>query len=194
MREPRSHTIGRHVRDALRHSGLTELAFATAVVEAYHSRVALHERGVEFHSGTTVDQMLDAQRANAQLLRRMLAGQVRMPVDMEEAVVLSLPEPYRRRLLSELAGRYGLLAVPMPSDDAVKQHQALADLSREFGEAIERLAPMLADGHIDASDAALAPAALRELHDLAATTQGLISLIKAATRPATVRAMRQGVQ
>ena len=172
MREPRSQTIARHVREALRHSGLTEQSLAAEVVEQYHRRTSLHERNVEFHSGTTTKQIDEAQRANAQLLRRMFGGLVRMPADLEESIVLALPEPYRRRLLRELAGRHGLLAVPMPSADCVSQHQALADLAREFGEAVEKVSPMLADGKIDASDAAHAPAAIRELemvgplHDL----------------------------
>lgn len=191
MREPRSATIWRHVRDALRHAGLTELAFAQQVVEAYHQRVALHERVVEFHSGTTAAQLDEAMRANAQILRRMSGGIVRTPADLEEAVVDALPANYRRRLLAELAGRYGLLAVPVPMLDSVSQHRCLADLIREFGEAVERVAPMLADGRIDASDAAQAPAALRELNDVLAATQGLIALIHAATRAPSVTSLRR---
>ena len=122
MREPRSQTIARHVREALRHSGLTEQSLAAEVVEQYHRRTSLHERNVEFHSGTTTKQIDEAQRANAQLLRRMFGGLVRMPADLEESIVLALPEPYRRRLLRELAGRHdeqsGVLTPPQHASQA----------------------------------------------------------------------------
>lgn len=184
MREPRSATIGRVVLDALRHSGLTEQAYAARVVDLYHQRVALHERTVEFHAGTTAGQVIEAQRANAQLLRRMLNGAVRLPADLEESLVLALPPPYQRHLLSELAARYGLLAVAEPSRTEAGQHATLANLCREFGEAVERVAPMLADGRIDASDRNLAGPAVRELRDVLAATHGLIALIQSATQPA----------
>jgi hypothetical protein len=192
MREPRSATVGRIVLDALRHSGLTEQSYAASVVELYHRRVALHERSVPFHAGTTAEQLAEAQRANAQILRRMFAGAVRLPADMEEAVVLALPQPYQRHCLAELAARYGLLAVPEPTIDPLQQHATLADLCREFAEAVERVAPMLSDGRIDAGDRHLAGPAIRELRDVLAATHGLIALIESATRPtAPVAQMRR---
>lgn len=176
-REARSHTLAHFVRLALR-SGDTELEFADRVASTYRERTALAERVIEFHAGTTTDQIIEAKRANAQLLRRMLAGEVRLPVDLEESIVLAMPAAVQRRCLAELCDRLDLLAVPKPRDDAAGQARLLSDLCREFGEAVERIAPMLHDGGIDAGDRAQAPAALRELNDVIAAAIALRAQIE----------------
>lgn len=194
-REPRSHTLARFIRLALR-AGDTELEYADRVADIYRERTALAERDVPFHAGTTTDQILDAKRANAQLLRRMLSGEVRLPADLEESLVLALPEAIRRRCVAELCDRIDLLAVPKPRADAAGQAKLLSDLCREFGEAVERIAPMLHDGGIDASDRAQAPAAMRELNDLigaAVSLRAQIELSALGLPPVvTLRGARHG--
>lgn len=184
MREPRTATIVAHATAALRaHKPLTERALADAVVEHYHQRTALHERTVEFHAGHTADAYEAAARANAQLLKRMLVGEVRLPADLEEAIVLALPEPQRRQCMAALADRYGLLAVPKPALEGDAQTQQIADLFREVSEAVQRIGPMFADGHIDHHDAALVPPAVRELLDVIAACTALIRTLHTATAP-----------
>lgn len=185
MREPRSATLTRNVTAALRaHKPLTERAFADRVVTAYQDRTALHERTVEFHTGTTADTYEQAARANAQLLKRMLTGDVRMPVDLEEAVVLALPEADRLRCLAELADRYDLLAVPKPALDGAAQHQQVSDLLREVSEAVGRLSHLLQDGRIDENDADAIPGAVAELNDVIGSASALIRTLLAYVKPA----------
>lgn len=173
MHEPRSHVLARFHRLALR-AGDTEQAFAARVAALYVERTALAERVVPFHSqGTTLDQADRAQRANAQLLRRMLAGDVRLPIDVEEAIVLALSEPLQRQCLAELAARYDLLAVKRPRIGGTEADARLADLCREFGEAVESVAPLLADGRLDAADRTGAPLALKQLGDVIAAAVSL---------------------
>jgi hypothetical protein len=182
LREPRAATITAAVTTALRaHKPLTESAYADAVVTLYHERTALHERAVEFRVGATAEAYEAAARLNAQTVKRMLKGDVRLPVDLEEAMVLALPEPERRRCLAELADRYGLLAIPKPCADIDGQALMLSDFCREFGEAMQRIAPMLADLVIDERDRAEAPAAIKELQDVVTTATALIELIRTTT-------------
>lgn len=123
MRESRSAVITHHVRAALQHSGLSERVYACAVADSYRERTPLQARSVEFHAGGCYDA--DA-RSNAQLLRRMLDGQVRMPIDLEEPLVLSLPEPFRSACLRELAARTGHLAAPLPATTGAGQGRCAA--------------------------------------------------------------------
>jgi hypothetical protein len=190
IREPRTTTVLRQVDDALRsHKRLTERALADAVVDLYHDRTALHDRTIPFHAGHTPDAYEAAARANAQLLKRMRVGEVRMPADLEEALVLALPEPQQRACLVELADRYGLLAVPKPSADGVAQHGVLAEFLRQMSEAVERIAPMLADGVIDVRDREHAPAAIKELTDVITAASSLLHLISAATSAPAVSSL-----
>ncbi|MCB1626497.1 MAG: hypothetical protein KDI48_02145 [Xanthomonadales bacterium] len=179
MREPRSTTITRATLTALRSSGMTMGQFATDVVTHYHTTVALHERTFEFSTG---GDPFKAARANSQILSRLMNGQVRMPVDIEESWVLSLPQPWRGELLSELAHRYGLLAAPEPVTDGVGQQRAAGDLMRETGEALIAVAGLLEDGVIDHRDQPRAHAALRELDDVIGSAVSLKATIERSTR------------
>lgn len=184
MRECRSAVITHHVRAAIAHSGLSERVFATEVAEAYDQRTPLHARSVEFRRSRDYDA--DA-RANAQLLRRMLDGQVRMPVDIEEPLVLSLPEPFRSACLRELAARTGHLAAPLPTARGAGQAASAARLMAETAEAVHVLAEMLTDGRIDEADRASIPRALLELSDIEAQCASLrATLLQALAEPNVV--------
>jgi hypothetical protein len=111
------------------------------VVSLYDTRTPLAARHVPFHR--TADVYAD-QKANAQLLRRMLSidALVRMPVELEEALVLALPEPMRTECLRELADRYGLLAAPKPCGTRIRP-VVPAGILRETGEAVIALAQVI---------------------------------------------------
>lgn len=187
MRESRSAVITHHVRAALQHSGLSERVYACAVADSYRERTPLHARSVEFHAGGCYDA--DA-RSNAQLLRRMLDGQVRMPIDLEEPLVLSLPEPFRGACLRELAARTGHLAAPLPAATGAGQVRSASRLMAETAEAIEALAPLLDDGRIDGADRAAIPTALRELLDVEAACASLRATLQAVLQGASVTSLR----
>lgn len=183
-REPRSATIHRHLRDALRATGLPLRTLADRAVDLYHARTALHERAIEFHAGATADAYEAAARANAQIVTRMLEGTVRLPADFEEALVLALPEPHQAACLRDLADRYGLLAAQPPTACPVAQQVSTADLLRETGALMTTLAPAFADGRLDASDALIARHALPEVLDLQGRLATLAVQLEAITRGA----------
>lgn len=178
MNAPRDAIIAGHVAAAMRHTRLSYEAFAQSVMDHYHASTADTLRNIQFHPVPRTDPY-PAMRANAQLVRRMVEGTaVRMPVEIEESVVLSLPEPYRGTCLRELAARYGLLAAEVPKATAEGQAASLGALLTRCGQSINALAPMLEDGAITGADAHLAPAALAELDHLIAAATTLVACIR----------------
>jgi hypothetical protein len=156
--DSRSACIVHHVNMALRKSALTDRAYGQAVADLYMQRTPPHARSIEFHA--TRDPY-DDERANAQIVRRQLLGEVaRMAVDLEEALILALPEPFRGACLRDLAARLDLLAAPRPAADPARQTAHLGEMTKDAGEVLIALAPMFKDGRIDAADAPLAHGAL----------------------------------
>lgn len=163
MRESRSQLIAEHVLLAISRSALTERTYAQTVADLYQERTPLHARSVAFAS--SADPYADSE-ANRQTVKRMLDGRVRMAVDLEEALILALPAPYRQQLLAELAERLGQLAAERPSAEPAGQQHQVGSLIRDMGRALDSLSTMLDDGVLDANDAAHAPQALRELEQV----------------------------
>lgn len=163
-RESRANVIALQVRMALAHSGLTMRGYAIDVAKHYNDHVPLQARDLTFHCSADIHADV---RANSQILQRMLDGTtVRLPVSLEESLVLCLPQPYRDELQRELAARLGLLAAPLPRMDGARDTVSIGELMQETGELLQALAPAMADGKIDASDAPHARRALRELRDV----------------------------
>lgn len=189
MRETRAHTIHHHVLMALRHTGLDQQEFSDEVARIYLDRTPLHARSIDFHMHTRGSDPYQVRRANEQLLFRMLKpnGPVRMPVEVEEAVVLALPQPFRDECLRELAARYGLLAATIPVDGGASlpdQLRAPCELMRRAAVAVERIAPMLENGVIGPEDAPHFAAALRAINDLTAVNVTLSTQIADAMEAA----------
>lgn len=185
--EPRSETIARHVREALATDGrLTAKAYADAVMREYHAALPLHLRSVSFELGTTAETADAAQRANAATIARFLSGEVRMPVDIEEAMVDALPHAIRERCNRALAARRGMLPVAMPTGCGLEQTRRTADLMRAAADAVSAIAPMLADGVLDAADRPHAAAALDQLRRVITDATAMHTQISAVLAPATI--------
>lgn len=175
MKTTRDQVIAHHVNMALRHcAAVTRESFADEAVDLYHQRTPLAQRGIQFHAVEKGGDPYAVQRANAQLLFRMLQGPVRLAAELEEAVVLALPQPYQGACLSDLAGRYGLLATPMPAENFAQSAARMGDLATDFGEAVQALAATLGDGHLTPGDRGDAALAVRELKELIATATSLL--------------------
>lgn len=133
--DTRAQVIFDHTEKLIFKTPLTFEAFATGVVELYHQSVAPGDRGITFHANG--DAYKD-QRANAQMIRRFMVGEARLPVELEEAWVLSFPDGWRDRLLSVLARRMGFMAVPVFEDNGMVQMMiTIGRWSVEFGEALQ---------------------------------------------------------
>lgn len=187
MRDRRDDVIRAHWELAVRLSGETIETLATRAVELYHARTPARARHVPFQALDA--NPYDALRANALHVRRFLGmgtPTTRLPAELEEALVLALPQPFQRECLRELAARVGLLAArePQPGDCALT---APADLMRECAETITALAPALADGRFTAEDAPALRAALACLADVHGAAHSLMSQIQHALNPVPVR-------
>jgi len=175
MRENRSQLIAEHVMLALARSALTERTYAQQVADIYLERTPLHARTVTFAQSS--DPYADTE-ANRQIVKRMLDGRVRMAVDLEEALILALPQPYRQHLLAELAERLGLMAAELPAPHATGQQHQVGDLVSAAGGALDKLSTMLDDGVLDEHDRDHAEAALLALENLQARTATLCDAIR----------------
>lgn len=165
--ETRTETIFRHTNRQIHETRCTWQTFAMRVVDEYHARVPAEARSVIFK---VEGDMFRVAATNTQRLHRYMEmdADTRMPVEIEEAWVQALIEPYRTECVRDLARRYGLLDVPIPSITGVSDVQGVSRLSREFGETLESMAPMLDDTRIDAADLPLIPEAMRQLDEMIA--------------------------
>lgn len=170
MRSTRDAVIWRYVTLAILHSKVDRDDFAEEVARLYQARTPLDERSLKFQKHAAGTNPCTVRTANKQLLFRMLdpEGPVRMAAEIEEAVVLALPPPFRDQCQAELAARLGLMAAPLPAEDVVAAAVSCGELTMTFGECLQALAATIGDGHLDPSDAASAPEAIAQLDHLIA--------------------------
>lgn len=189
MRSSRTAAIATHVEHALRHARLSSETYADEVRRQYHERTPEAARVVQFQNPDGADDPYRALRHNAQTVRRYLGlceQPIRLLADLEEAMVLALPEPYRSECLRELAARYGLLAARMPGVERGGAALSLADLMRETAEVVEAVAPLVADGLVDSFDGhSQITCALQQLSDLEAACAAQRAQLEAAQRAAS---------
>lgn len=164
MRETRAQSIIHHITLALGH-GMTVRTYATDVARIYGNRTELACRTIDFHE--TRDPYAD-ERANAQIVQRFIDGRARMPTEIEEALVLALPDPFRGECKRELAGRYGDLAAPIPVADDSAPMADTGKLMEECGTAIVELAQSFKDGIVLPGKSETAKRAVCDLTDLIA--------------------------
>ena len=164
--EPRSQLITARTREILRSTKLCVRKFATCVAENYMERTSLDERIVRFYIGNgSIDSALRAEKRNAQLINRFLAGAVKFPCDLEESWIHALPDPARGELVRDLAARYGLSGASMPG---ASPHHALAHLSNvlsDAGRTAQALAPLFARGVLDGANVQQMRKSLKAIDD-----------------------------
>lgn len=163
-RPTRSQLIGTLVTDAVLQTRITWRAYSEAVVQHYHDHTALEDRQIDFKAATTADKVEECARLNTQTIKRLLIGEIRMHVDIEESLVAALPSEWRERLQAALLARSGLIyaKAPLPVD-APSHLYAPCELMRSTAEAIERIEPMLNNGRIGPEDEPYFDAAQRGL-------------------------------
>ncbi|MFC3816538.1 hypothetical protein [Lysobacter sp. GCM10012299] len=168
--EPRSRTMLRHTRQAVSDRALNVLAFSERVADRYLSAVAPEDRVVGLkEQGDTMATALAAKKHNGIVVDRLIKGVVKtFPADLEDAWVGELPQPYRQRCEQDLAARRGLLPVkdPRASTAPAQQGGELSALLTEVGDVAAALAPIFADGKVDAGDMPYIAHALRQLGEL----------------------------
>ncbi len=189
--EPRSVTILRHVAAYLLPT--SESAYADDVRRRYHERTPDPKaRCIQFYdSGDPLVYM----PKNEQLVSRILGRKVRMPVDLEEALILALPAEAQRACWVDLAARVGRMSIAHPEDGVRGVAEDLGRLARDVGELLTSLAPLLDDLRIDEHDELVDLVTARErARQLSSQVHTVIeqlsrSIAKKQGTPACVRAV-----
>ncbi|WP_428383601.1 hypothetical protein [Nevskia ramosa] len=180
FQETRTEAVVRFVRDALHTNRISETTFAMHVVERYHESVPAAGRIIQFR--TEGDPFVCAT-ANKQRLFRMLDPQFtdsRLPADLEEAIVNALPPTQFAACRRELARRYGLMDVEIPTaGDALR---TVGQFTSALGAAMSAIAPIVADGSVDHADRPHIAEALHKIADLIAQGESLRHALLLATR------------
>ncbi|MGM0562810.1 MAG: hypothetical protein ACQES2_00630 [Pseudomonadota bacterium] len=158
----RQSVLVHYTRLCFEQTSLSETQLAAAVAERYCKTVPEHARGLSLkplERSMDSDTYLRACDANTKTFQRWMRGDINIPVEVEEAWLDALLEPYRTAARFDLFARLGALPIRI---DQIKPLEALADVLKEGADAIHAEAPMLADGKVDEADAEHAPAAIRE--------------------------------
>lgn len=169
---PRQTVVYAYTRRMLDETAVNANQFAMAVAEQYVSTVAPDVRQVKLRLGEG-DDLIRALKNNGQILRRYMDGTLKvLPSDLEDAWVMALPEPYRSDCERDLALRRQMLAVRMPSQDALSV-ASMSKLFEEYGHLMQALAPALADGKFGPEDKPHVPRIKSEGRDLIAAVLAL---------------------
>lgn len=163
IQESRAQVIWRHLHAFVNVTGTKWPTLALAVREYYEGSVPHALRRVEFSINHDVHERM---KLDAQTLRRFEHDTKHgTPIDLEEAMINALPDEPRKALQNELAARLGLLAAPIPNCNQADDVQGISRLMKETADALEAIAPMLADGVIDSHDRHLAKNALQQTNE-----------------------------
>lgn len=170
--ELRTEVIFRHLRRLVRETGVSVEDYSEDVLRVWMERTSAEAR-ISGHDFRVTTPVFDRMSANGQKIRRWMSSEIkaRPSIDVEECLVLGLPEPYQSDCRRDLARRYGLMDVPLPDEaggDHVSDIAAMGDMAMRFGGLMQALAPILDDGQIDGKDAPLIPHAMDECEKLIA--------------------------
>lgn len=177
---PRSAVIFEHTRRMLDQTAMCTRKFAMHVAERYVEIVAPDLRQVPFRLGVTGDDLLKAEKHNAQQIGRYMDGTIKaLPADLEDAWVLALPEPFRSECERELAQRRGRYSERKLAAGAAGEVAGIGQILLEFGQLMEALGPALADGKICEADLPHARRILNESDDVIAA---LLTIRRAVTQ------------
>lgn len=177
---PRSAVVFEHTRRMLDQTAMCTRKFAMHVAERYVEIVAPDLRQVPFRLGVTGDDLLKAEKHNAQQIGRYMDGTIKaLPADLEDAWVLALPEPFRSDCERELAQRRGRYSERKLAAGAAGEVAGIGQILLEFGQLMEALGPALADGKICEADLPHARRILNESDDVIAA---LLTIRRAVTQ------------
>lgn len=148
---PRQAVVYHYTERMLRETGTNRRTFGMVVADRYLQMVAEDDRDVPFRLTKGAGAESD-KKHNGQIIGRFLDGVVKkLPADLEDVWVLSLPDPYRTECERDLARRRGMLAVPIPVDGGI-QVASVAELMGRYGDLLIALGPAIENGSFGPED------------------------------------------
>jgi hypothetical protein len=149
---PRQSVVFAYTRRMLDETAMNANTFAMAVAERYLAMVAPDVRQVPFRLGEG-DALVKAIKDNGQTLRRYMDGTVKsVPADLEDAWVLSLPEPYRSDCERDLSRRRGRYSFELPSSAAGEDFTTIGEVMKQTGELCSEWGKSVADGRLTSAE------------------------------------------
>jgi hypothetical protein len=149
---PRQSVIYGYTRRMLDETAMDATTFALRVAERYVETVAADVRQVKLRVGEGAE-LLKAMENNGQILRRYMDGTVKvLPADLEDAWVISLPEPYRSECERDLARRRGRYSFELPGHVAGEDFSSIGRVMEQAGELCTEWGRSVADGHLSAEE------------------------------------------
>lgn len=193
---PRQLVIYSHTRKMLDETALSVTKFAMQVAENYFKMTAIDCRSVPFKSGVTIDELCKAEKLNAQLIGRYMDRTVKtLPCDLEDAWVTAMLPAYRHECERDLSARRGMLSIEFPEFKGGSDVASVATMVKSFGDVLQALVPVLADGVITEADAPHARKVMRETDDLVAQLMGVRSvLLDVLLQSQLSKAMQKGLR
>jgi hypothetical protein len=169
--------IERHFLDLQHATSISGSTFVANVREYYEANYPEHARGLEWSRVTDIEVRM---RRDYDKFKRWFDTDVRsrFPLEILESVVSAFPPERRFRLQIELAGRQGMLAIPMPTGNPSEDGVFLGRIAKETGEAIIAIAQLLEDGAIDSRDKDKAPADIADLDEAIAVMTAMKALLQ----------------
>ena len=177
-KKPRQNALFDAVHHYVRETAVSMETYCANVVEHYEATV--YPRGIEFSQHEDVSER---RKRNCNRITRWidLDAHARFPTEMEESLVMALPDAYRLPLLSKLAARYDLIATPMP-DGNLNHTTNLARLCKEFADVVETMGPLIADGTLENDSPGDIDDALDQANELMAEVTGWVAQLKRARK------------
>ncbi|WP_428309272.1 hypothetical protein [Hydrocarboniphaga sp.] len=170
--ETRPETIARWTILMMQETRITWPVFATNVIARYYARTPKPARRIEFK---TVGEVFAVAKVNGTRLERMVkpGASSHLWSELEESWVMELPGRYYIGCRRDLARRYDLLDVQLPSSAPNSDPGLWAALSRSFASSIEAVVPVLADHVINEKDERHLPGAIEVITQHIAAAEGL---------------------
>lgn len=168
-----------HTEAVIHETGAERTDLALAIARQYHAQVPREHQSLNLElepQQDDVDAYVRWVERTRKAVERLMTGAVRLPVEIEDAWVAALPQPYRSRCIQALVERMDHLAVEIPDEGA-----STADLGRvmkEAGEEVHAAGEVFADGRIDERDIPYLPDAERRCRESAAASLALATRLR----------------
>lgn len=170
--------------DEYRHrAGVSHEHWAELVDAAYCARVPEAHRSVpapDLGDVSDANHWTKLLRAWDQALRRYESGEQRFPLELEEAWVFALAEPYRSACIREISQRIGCYGARIREPDSVGDHASWGGAMSAWADVTVAMGQVLADGRIDRDDQEHLPELMKHIEHVQADLESLRRHVKQA--------------
>lgn len=185
-----------HAEQMRLRTGISHEEWAERVDAKYHELVPERHRSLpapglhDVHDAAAYRKLL---RAWDQNIRRYVDGSLKFPMELEEAWIEALDEPWRTDCKRERSRRMGMVGAAIPEPGPAGDHRTWGNALQEFGRMTQTMGEVLSDGVIDGSDAKDLPTLLNQIHAMQANLTSLEEKVNEALGEAqgTVREIRR---